>query len=155
MSRISGIEAVAKAQLELLADSRRELAIRADNLSNLPHSDELADALVRLIKGYKQSRVRVLYNQLGDALDNGHLLIQLRRRLPSYVALRQADERDQGSKAQWWLGDRFQLLTLDDETKPQALLDLFAKAQGPAHLEQFEREWNSASEDPHVREVLI
>jgi hypothetical protein len=155
MTQVRGMQALVDAQLALVESCHRELAIRANQLPSLPQSTDFIDALMRLVKNYRSSRIRVLYNDPGEALEQGHLLILLRRRLTSHVFLRQCDECDTGSNNQWWVGDRFALLTQADEAKPLANLDLFAKAQGPAHLETFEEAWQRGKEDPRLKEIFI
>lgn len=155
MSLINGASALADAQLVIVVDAKRELAIRVQNLDTLPTTSAFIDALVQLVKRYPQSRIRILYSELGLALENGHAVIALRRRLPSSVFLRQCDERDTKDSRQWWLGDRFGLLLQADANRPQANLDSFAKALGPQYDDIFEDAWQRAREDLRLREIFI
>lgn len=155
MSRIEGSDALNTAKLEVAAVARRELLIRVASLDMLPRSQSFLEALVNLAKVLPQSRTRVLYNSLDAALETGHPLIGLRRRLSSSFFLQQCDERDATSRVQWWLADRFTLLHIPDETRPIGMLDTDAKAQGPRHQEEFEDAWQRSHEDPQLRDIFI
>lgn len=155
MSLVTGASELAQAQLAIVAEARRELAIRVQQLDHLPSTQELTDALLQLVKRYAQSRIRILYSDLGLALENGHGIIALRRRLPSSLLLRQCDERDASDSRQWWLGDRFALLLQPDASRPQANLDLFAKSLGPSHLDAFDDAWQRSREDVRLREIFL
>ncbi len=157
MKRISGAEPLLAGKKAVIEASRRELAVFLADLSQFPQDTEVKSALLALIRHYPKSRVRVLYNDLGNALEDGHLLIGLRRRLPTHVALRQCDDRDAADHAlkQWWLGDRFHLFHQPDIRRPTAMLDHFAKSAGPQFLTLFDAIWLRASEDSCVREVFL
>lgn len=155
MSGIDSKETLLEAQLKVIAESQRDLTIRASSLVSLPQSDDIYSALLGLIKGYKNARIRVLYDSLDNALERQHLFIQLRRRTASFVFLRQASEFDRGKKEQIWLGDRYAYLHQPDESKPTATLDLFAKSKGPNFFDNFNEAWERGKEDVSLREVLI
>lgn len=155
MSLINGASALADAQLAITVAAKRELAIRVQQLDYLPENTAFTDALLQLVKRYPQSRIRILYSELGLALENGHGIIGLRRRLPSSIFLRQCDERDANDSRQWWLGDRFALLLQADASRPQANLDTFAKAAGPQYLDLFEDAWQRSREDVRLREIFL
>lgn len=155
MSRIEGGEALAAAQLEIAALARRHLLIRATSLDSLPRTPAFLDALVAIAKRHPQSRIRILYSTLAGALETGHPLIGLARRLSSSLFLRQCDERDAAGRDQWWLADRFALLTLPEETRAAGVLDTNAKAQGPRHQEAFEECWERGREDVSLRDIFI
>lgn len=155
MNPISSKQALDTAQINVIANSRRSLAIRTPSLALLPQSDELYSTLITLIKGYKNCRIRVLYDALDNALEQQHLFIQLRRKTATFVQLRQASEFDRGQKEQVWLGDRHVFLHQPDTTRPTATLDLFAKSKGPNFLERFNAAWERGKEDVSLREVLI
>ena len=155
MSLVTGADELAQAHLAIVSDAQRELAIRVQRLDSLPVSQEFSAALLQLVKRYAQSRVRILYSDLGLALENGHSIIALRRRLPSSLLLRQCDERDASDSRQWWLADRFALLLQADVKRPQANLDLFAKSLGPRHFDAFEDAWQRSREDVRLREIFL
>lgn len=155
MSHADKTESLGNMQLALIALAKRELAIRVTRLDSLPETDAFQTALLNLIKRYPRSRIRVLYSELGSALESGHLVVGLTRRLSSSIFLRQAADWDITNNAQWWLADRFGLLTQQDESKPQASLDEFAKTAGPKHHNEFEMAWNRGTSDPHLRELFV
>lgn len=115
----------------------------------------VTDALQRRICSNRHTRIRVLFEDPALALRQGHRLIELARRWPSFVSLRQVpdDVREEGA---WLLVEPHDLLWRPDHLRyMDGVLARSDKRKAPQLRRQFDEWWQRAHADPALRQLHI
>lgn len=140
----------------LVQECRRDLAIYSPDLTpGLYDSPGLERALLALARRHRQTRVRLLVDQTQDLVERSHSLVRLAQRLPSKIALRRTTEELETSAPAFALGDRHLLFYQSDLETFQGVLDLEAGPRVNQLRDAFDRAWNSAEEDPRLRQLAL
>ncbi|UGB36889.1 hypothetical protein [Frateuria soli] len=139
-------EELAAARQVLLASTRRQLDIRVPRLDDSLYAgaEELTE-LRRIATGGRGAQIRLLLNDPGTALRDGHRLILLMQRLPSVIQVRMpVDEVDLGNPSAYLLTDSGGYLFQPDAERPQGRAARIDRpGWAPLH-QQFDEMWERA-----------
>ncbi|MCX7071978.1 MAG: hypothetical protein NTW01_13425 [Gammaproteobacteria bacterium] len=129
---LEGRAALASALLAMAVGARHELLLLSVDLDRaLYGSEAFVEAIKALALSSARARVRVLVGQPRAAMQAGHRLVELGRRLPSRIEFRElAEERRAGQHADWLIADQRCFI---ERNRPDALLArLHGEALRPA-----------------------
>lgn len=147
-----------RALAEAARRARRELALFSPSLEAPVYDhDSLGRAFSALARRHRQSRVRLLVRDPRPLVGSGHQLLRLSQRLPSKVALRVLPEgvEIETQAPAFMLADRDQLIYQNDPDSFRGFFDSDAAAQVKALTDIFDRAWESAREDPRLRQLTL
>ncbi|MEE4250112.1 MAG: hypothetical protein V2I38_05940 [Alcanivoracaceae bacterium] len=142
---------------QVLAGARRNLRIFAPDLDQqLLNRDRVSELLVRLARHNPSARIRILIADAGQAVADGHRLVYLARRLPSYVSIRVLPRDSRDVSENWLLADdRILLWRPDFRHLRHAVLHTDDPARCGALQRHFDQRWDQSLSDPALRQLHI
>lgn len=139
-------EELAAARQVLLASTRRQVDIRVPRLDDSLYggAEELAE-LRRIATGGRGAQIRLLLNDPGTALRDGHRLILLMQRLPSVIQVRMpVEDVDLGNPSACLLTDGGGYLFQPDAERPQGRAARIDRPGWAPLRQQFDEMWERA-----------
>ena len=142
---------------EVLAGARRDLRIFAPDLDQqLMNRERVNELLVRLARHNPSARVRILIADAGQAVAEGHRLIYLARRLPSFVSIRVLPAEMKDREECWLLADGQTLLWRPDYHQLRhGILHRNDPTRSGALQRLFDEHWDQSRSDPALRQLII
>lgn len=149
-------EALATHALALLEQTRRRARLFTHDLeSRLYDRNEILDAISRVARQSRFARVEVLVFDPRPAIRDGHRLIELARRLSSFIELRQVHDDYQQDPTAFALFDDRGLLYRSQH----ALLNGFADYNAPNACQEkhkyFQEVWEKSSPVQEFRRLYL
>jgi predicted GNAT family N-acyltransferase len=143
--------AVAQARL-----ARRELAILSPRLDRkVFEQPDFLDGLRALLRGSRQSRVRILVRDVRPIIEHGHRLVQLARRLPSSIELRRLAEHPDWDGDTEILRDRSAVLSHPGGESDPGNYRPDDRGRCQVALGRFDELWRVGVVDPEFRALSI
>lgn len=142
---------------DLLGRARRTVDVLAPDLDPVVlNRQPTLDALARLTRVSRFTRIRVLFYDSSRAIREGHRLIQLARRFPSYIQLRRAAADHRGEICAWLAVDQTHLLWRPDHSLAGEA-HVFTDEAGQARkvLRGFDHWWQYSEAEPALRELHL
>ena len=138
---------LASARQALLAATRRQVDIRLPRLDDsLYASAEEMAQLRRIATAGRGAQIRLLLNEPGTALRDGHRLLLLMQRLPSAIQVRMpVEEIDLGNLSACLLTDGGGYLFQPDAERPQGRAALSDRPGWAPLRQQFDEMWERAA----------
>ena len=142
--------------VQLCASALREVCLLSPQLDHAVFDrSELADSLSALIRGSRQSSVRILVADSRHLVQRGHRLLSLARRLPSSVRIRKLTEHPQWNNETMVIRDRDGLLYKPGDSDHNGFYEPSSRASARRRLELFEELWRCGEEDVELRSLSI
>jgi predicted GNAT family N-acyltransferase len=143
--------AVAQARL-----CRRELAILSPTLDRRVFSTEdLASGIRALLRRGRPCRARILIQDSRPLAQQGHLLLELARRVPSSMELRKLPEHPDWNGDTLVLRDRGAVLAFPGGDSNPGSYRPTDRARCETALARFEELWNAGAHDPELRSLSL
>ena len=142
---------------DILRQARRTVDILAPDLDPFVLDREPPlDALAQLTRVSRFTRIRVLFHDAGSAVRDGHRLIHVARRFPSFISMRRVAEEHREESASWIVVDSRHALWRPDFTVKEGG-HLFHEEPGKATqlVRRFNRWWEYSAADPALRELHL
>lgn len=141
----------------LLAECRRSVRIIAPHLDiPLLNRRPVASAMANLTRAGRFTDIRILFCDSMLALKNGHRLIELSRRFPSYIQLKLAPGDFRSIKEAWLLCDDTGLLWRPDHQRyDNGLLQSPNFDRSQKLMREFDSIWERAQPDPEMRQLYL
>lgn len=142
---------------EVLGGARRSLRIFAPDLDQqLLNRERVNELLVRLARHNSSAWIRILISDASQAVADGHRLIYLARRLPSFVSIRVLPRDSRDVIENWLLADERTLLWRPDFRQLRhAILHRDDPARCGALQRYFDERWDQSVSDPALRQLHI
>jgi hypothetical protein len=141
----------------LLDQARRSVRILAPHLDlALLSREPVARALTQLSKAGRLAETRILFADSLLATKHSHRLVELSRRLPSSIKLKQLpiDIRDQ--QEAWIIADNTALIWRSHhERYADGIWDQHNTEKAPQLCRQFDEWWDIAQPDPELRRLNL
>lgn len=150
MTGTPAAEAARKRLLALIATASRHVDIMSPSLEpQLLDDPAIVQALIALARRGRQSRIRVLVQDLSGILDAGHSLVALGRRLTTAMEIRVLSEHPEWNRETAVIVDACAgaLTRLDDHR----IHPFPRRAEARRQAEVFERLWRVAVLSPELR----
>jgi hypothetical protein len=142
--------------VELCSSAARQVCILSPGLDHSAFDNEaLAEALAALIRGSRQTRVRILVADSRDLVARGHRLLKLARRIPSSVHIRKLAEHPQWNAETIVICDRDGVLYKPGDSDREGFYEPSSPASTRRHLELFEELWRHSAEDVELRSLAL
>jgi predicted GNAT family N-acyltransferase len=146
----------AAAAVALCQGARRELRIQSPQLDHRVFDrPELVDAISALARSGAQACVQILISDPRPLVQRGHRLLELARRLPSTVLIRQLSEHPQWNDETVVIRDRNGVLYKPGGSDHEGFFEPDSPASTRKHLELFDELWRQASADPDLRSLTL
>lgn len=153
---LAGPEDFREALVEAARQSRRDFLIFSPSLDPLIYDrTELIDALSALARSHRGAKLQFLVQDTRPLVAQGHGLVRLCQRLPSKAGIRRITNDIETKAAAFALGDREQLVYQNDPDIYRGFRDWRAGAQVKTLRDIFARAWESAEDDPQLRQLAL
>lgn len=136
--------------------ARREIALLSPRLDRAVFEQEaFLDALRALLRHSRQSRVRILVQDVRPIIEHGHRLLHLARRLPSGIELRRLSEHPDWDGDTLLLRDRSGVLSHPGGESNPGNYRPNDRGRCLTALGRFDELWRCGSHDPEFRALSI
>jgi predicted GNAT family N-acyltransferase len=136
--------------------ARRELAVLSPRLERIIFEQEDLDVALRaLMRGSRESRIRLLVRDARPLVEHSHRLLQLARRVPSNVELRRLAEHPEWDGETQVLRDRSGFLTHPGGAGSPGYYQPDDRGRTRNALSRFEELWRCSTVDPEFRSLSL
>ena len=144
------------AALEIARLARRELAILTRDLEPQIYDDaEVLDAIKSLALSGSRAKVRILLIDATRAIKDGNRLVELSRRLSSFVEIRKPHRDYLDIAESFIIADEKGLLYRKLATRWEGIVDPSDPMQARDRLKLFNDIWQRSHGDPETRQLRI
>ncbi|MDF1780350.1 MAG: hypothetical protein P1U67_03540 [Alcanivoracaceae bacterium] len=154
---LTTLEAFRSSCDQLLGSARRNVRILSPNLDlALLSRASVATALADLTRASRFTDIRILFADSLLAMKHGHRLIELSRRFPSSISLRQlpVDRRDEQNS--WILTDDANLIWRPEHVRyDNGFCESENRELAPRLCRQFDDIWERSQPDPELRRLFL
>lgn len=152
---VSRDEAAAVA-LALAGQTRRTLDIVSRHLDpRLYDNEEFAEAVKRLALGSRRALVRVLVQDVDPILRDGHRLVALAQRLPTFLHIRVPAPEHRGYNQAFLVADGVGYLHRELADRFEGKASFHDPAAARDLLRVFQPMWDAAQPDPNLRALRV
>ncbi|MGH8278163.1 MAG: hypothetical protein ACRETQ_01150 [Gammaproteobacteria bacterium] len=144
------------AAAQIATQARRSLAMFTRDLE-APIYDvpEFLDAARALALRSRYSRIRIVVIDPTSAIKDGHRLIELARRLSSYIEVRRPSEDHAKLADAFLIGDDIALLYRPLASRYEGFADLYTPVAARGRLSSFEDIWGHGEPEPEFRRLGV
>lgn len=144
------------AALEIARLARRQLSILTRDLEPQVYDDtDVLDAIKNLAISGRQSKVRILLIDATRAIKDGNRLIELSRRVSSYIEIRKPHRDYRDIAESFLIADEKGLLYRKLSTRWEGIVDPSDPMQARDRLKLFNEIWQRSHGDPETRQLRI
>lgn len=148
--------ALREASAALVAQTRWDLIVLTPDLEPLVYDDQgFVDAVKALALIGGRVSIRFLVADAGPAVRRGHRLIELARRLTSFIHIRQLPEHARDGVEAFIVADRRGVLHRKFAERPEGALCFHAPLHARQLLNRFDSAWNEAETDPELQRLHL
>lgn len=150
---VSGSRAQRQATLQLVAGAHQQLRILSYELDrHLWGEPGMVEILRAFVLRSQRAELRILVNQTQRAAQRGHHLVELARRLPSRIAIRELNEERRGIVEEFAIADEYALLHKRRHDDLEAQWHAHAPLDARRLRRRFDALWD---ESPPARELAV
>lgn len=143
-----------QAAVQLAGQARRSLAIFSRDLDpSIYNTQEFISAVQQLALRSRYSRIRIVVIDPVPAIKDGHRLIELTRRLSSYLEIRRPSEDHAKLAEAYLISDDTGLLYRPIASRYEGYADPHIPFEARNRLQQFDDLWESAEPEPEFRRL--
>lgn len=143
-----------EAALQLATQARRSLAMFSRDLDPLIYDTrEFVAAAQQLALRSSYARIRIVVIDPTPAIKNGHRLIELSRRLSSYMEIRRPSEDHARLAEAYLISDDTGMLYRPLASRYEGFADTHDPFEARNRLRQFDEIWESAEPEPEFRRL--
>lgn len=144
------------AALSLTRQARRTLDIFTHDLDPPIYNDPaFIEALTALALRSRYSRIRILVHDSGRAVKEGHRLLELSRRLSSFIELRQPNQDYKDHNEAFCIADERGVLHRMLSGRYEGSVDFNAPLEAQKLSAFFNTVWDKAETDPNLRRLHV
>ncbi len=149
-------ETVRDVSLSLATQARRSLDIVSRHLDpTLYDTEAFGNALRELVVGSQRAQVRILLLDSAPVVTRGHRVVELARRLSSYLAIRGPGLEHKDLNEAWLVADATGFVYRRFSDRFEATAN-FNDRRHAGHLtNRFEEIWQRAQPDPNLRRLHL
>ncbi len=153
---LAGREENRAISLALVRQAQRNLTIFTRDLDPALYDQmEFIEALTRLALAGPHARIRILALDPAAAVKRGHRLVELARRLSSYIQIRTPAEQHRNHAGALLIADDTGLVYRPLASRYEASASFHAPLEARRHLDNFNEAWEHAFTDPELRRLHL
>ncbi|MFT5082747.1 MAG: putative GNAT family N-acyltransferase [Lentisphaeria bacterium] len=142
--------------LRAIASGRRNLHISTLNLPSHIYTEAVAQALSKLARAYRESKVSILVSDTGLLSERHNAIVQLSQRLPSSIEIRKVNKEIEPNGEAYAIVDQRRMIYFNEEASPIGFASYNAAAEAHHQLEPFQRLWQHHSTvDPNLQRLSL
>ena len=144
------------AALELVRQARRSLELMSRDLD--PHvydNPAFVDAIKAFVLNSRRARVRILIRDVSHIVKDGHRLVELCYRLPSYLAIRTLAREHENYNSAFLIADGVGTLYRTHADRFEGSVNFDDKGSAEDLLNLFDEMWEHADAHPDLRRLSL
>lgn len=144
------------ASVALATQARYSIDIVCRDLEHhLYDNDAFYSAVKKLATSSPKARIRILIQTSDKAIKQGHRLVELARKLSSFIKIRIQGKRFREFNEAWLIVDGKAWIRRSRADSYNAEVNYSAARQLRDTLQQFDTMWNEAVDDPNLRQLSL
>ena len=144
------------ASISIAQQAHRSIDITSRDLDHkIYDNDEFKDAIKNLATSSTKAKIRLLIQDSDAVIKHGHRLVELARRLTSFVEIRVQGKRFKEFNEAWLIVDSKAWIRRPLSDKYAADVDYSAARTLQETHKTFNTMWNDASQDPNLRRLSL
>lgn len=144
------------ATLALATQCQRTIAIASRDLDPFVYDrSDLFDALKILMLSNHRASIRILVFEPELIIRRGHRLIDLARRMSSYMEMRKSAAEYRFFNEAWFIADETAYICRESALRYEGRINFNDRREAQVLLEAFNNMWNAANPDPNLRGMHI
>jgi len=153
---LSGAEDNRLAALLLARQARRSLVIMSRDLDAPIFDDEdFVEAVKGLALATRGSHVHILVRDVARIVRDGHRLLELVRRLPSFMAMRVPAPEHESYNSAFVIADRTGVIFRKHADRYEGTVGFADRREAENLARLFDEMWETAREHPDLRQIRI
>ena len=117
---------------------------------------EIYDHLTALVASNRNAEIRIIAQDTRVAANQGHHLIQLAQKLPTYVQMRTTvTPAHRNCRESWLMADDGAYLRLRNPERYEGYYEIDNKLECRSYLERFEEIWEASEPDQNTRRLSL
>ncbi|KAB7627569.1 hypothetical protein [Alkalilimnicola sp. S0819] len=154
--RLDSLGALREATDELLQGARLSVDLLSRDLEPaLLDREPVRQALRDLCTGSRRAQVRILLQDSTRAIKEGHSLVELARRLSSFMEIRLLGPEHQAVNDALLIVDRRGYIRRESGDRPEGIAERDSPARAVELGEEFQRYWDASVADPNLRRLHL
>jgi hypothetical protein len=142
--------------LDMLRQAHQDLVIFSHNLDGpLYDTSEFTDTVRKLSLDNKNSKVRILIQELDFLIKHGHRIVELARRLPTSIEIRHADSRFEHVNTCYSIVDHKGVILRNDAYRFDAKADYHDPRLALELTKQFDEMWEQSEPSTEMHRLHI
>lgn len=142
--------------LRLVSDAKRSIDIRSHLLHRPIFADfEFVAQLRQFCQNSRYQKVRILLNQTQDMVQNGHRLLDLAQRLPSFIEIRLCHKDFIDPRQEFIVVDQTAYLRWLFDNEIKAVVDSHDRGHSKQLTHEFNKLWQYANPASELRRLGI
>lgn len=153
---LSNVEEIQQAVLTVSKLATRRIRILSHDLEPMIYDQQaLVDNILALARGNRHATVQILVADSLPAVQRGHALIRLARKLTSALEFRILPEDYSTSRSAFMLADQCAFVFRSDYAAMQGILNPQCEFRSKILADEFERAWETGQHDPQTKNIYI
>lgn len=152
----SSLEALQAHTQHMCSQSKRCLSIFTQSLEHELYDNKVfCDILSQMVRNYRYNRVRILTIGFQRAEKEGHMLVDLARRLTSYIQIRQVSREFSETKDSYLIADEAGLIFRKTVDNYKAAISYQSATYAQAKQQIFDEIWERGTEIKAFRNLAL
>jgi len=153
---LDNIDAFRDTTLQLAQQAQRQIVIFTPDLEpDLYSSDIFIDALLKLIKRSRYTRIRILATETKYLTEQGHKILTPLRRSDEQLQIKKLGSNPASSNTAYFICDDHSIIRRQDANVYRGFCYSNDRARVKDQLEDFDLQWNVALADPNLRQLTL
>lgn len=143
--------------MAMIAQAERSIDIFGKDLDPLVFNDLAVGEAIEdmILRNRRAARIRIVVREPWLLVQRGHCLLNLRRRLPSFIELRTAADEHQNIRESFFIADGIGILHRPYSDSHKANANFCEPAEARRLSGLFADIWEFGQSDPNFRSVLL
>jgi hypothetical protein len=154
---LEGRQACREAATTLILGSVRRVYIFSQHLeAEIYNHEEIHQHLTQLATGNRNADIRIIAHDTRVAANQGHYLIHLAQKLPSFVSIRvTVTPEHRGFRESWLIADDGAYMRIRNPERFEGYYELDNKLECRSYLEEFLEAWEACEPDQNTRRLSL
>ena len=141
---------------DMIGQSQHDLFVFSHNFDGaLYDTNELAERLRKLLLNNKNSHARILVQDMNFLVKHGHRIVELGRRLPTSIEIREANKRFEHVNTCYAVADNHGVIFRTDAFRFDAKIDYHDPRLAKDLLKQFNEMWEQSEPSTEMQRLHI
>jgi len=142
---------------QLIGLSEQKVYIICSNLDAVLYNDKgIYDHLVDIATNNRKAEIRIIAHDTRVASQDGHFLIHLSQKLPTFVKIRTTvTSPDKNFRESWLIVDNRSFMRIRNPVRYEGYYEIDNKLECRTYIDQFNEIWEASEADQNTRRLSL